>query len=180
MASQRQTPAVPRRSATGAALAACLLATGIFVAAQAVARARDAAPAQDVAIAKDVIFARKTLMNGIMNHMDQIGEMISSRKIDLREANQRAATIRVTFMAFPHLFPASSNQWKENVDLDPVSDTIASPDIWTDFADFYQRSIAAAKTAQELSRADSADEVKRLYRALGVACDTCHALYIKE
>jgi cytochrome c556 len=32
----------------------------------------------------------------------------------------------------------------------------------------------------ELRRADNEDDVKRLYRALGIACDTCHALYMKE
>jgi cytochrome c556 len=156
-----------------AVLLACFLATGI--AATAHDKTRDQG-----SIAQDAIFARKSLMNAVMDHMDQIGEMISSQQIELREANRRAHTIEVMFMAFPHLFPPASNQWKEDVDLDPVSDTIASPDIWTDFADFYRRSAVAANTAHELSRADSEDEVKRLYRALGVACDTCHAIYMKE
>jgi cytochrome c556 len=156
-----------------AALLACLLATGI------VATAQDKSQDQS-SIARDAIFARKSLMNAVMDHMDQIGEMISSQQIEVREANRHADTIEVMFMAFPHLFPPASNQWKEDVDLDPVSDTIASPDIWTDFADFYRRSAVAANTAHELSRADSEDEVKRLYRALGVACDTCHAIYMKE
>jgi cytochrome c556 len=152
-----------------AVLAACLLATGIMATAQ-----------DQGSVARDAIFARKSLMNAVMEHMDQIGEMISSQQIELSEANRRADAVSVMFMAFPHLFPPSSNQWKDNVDLDPVADTIASPDIWSDFADFYRRSAVAGKTAYELSRADNEDEVKRLYRALGVACDTCHAIYMKE
>jgi cytochrome c556 len=134
--------------------------------------------AQDVT--SDVIAARKLLMDSIMNNMDKIQEMISERRIDLGVSRECADNIASMLAAFPHLFPPSSNQWKEDVDLDPVRDTFASPDIWTDFADFSRRSAAAANTALELRRADNEDDVKRLYRALGVACDTCHALYMKE
>jgi cytochrome c556 len=128
----------------------------------------------------DVIAARKLLMDSIMNNMDNIQEMISERRIDLGVSRECADNIASMLAAFPHLFPPGSNQWKEDVDLDPVKDTFASPDIWTEFADFSGRSRAAANTALELRRADNEDDVKRLYRALGIACDTCHALYMKE
>jgi cytochrome c556 len=162
----------PRRRAALAiaGVAACFLSVGFAAIAQ----------DQSAAIAKDVIFARKTLMNSIMGKMDQIADMISQGKIDLAAAHEHADQISVMFMAFPHLFPPSSNQWKEDADLDPVTDTIASPDIWPDYADFYRRAAAAAKTAYEMSRADNEDEIKRLNRALGNACDTCHAMYLKE
>jgi cytochrome c556 len=128
----------------------------------------------------DVIAARKLLMDSIMNNMDKIQEMISERRIDLGVSRGCADNVSSMLVAFPHLFPPGSNQWKEDVDLDPVKDTFASPDIWTDFADFSRRAAAAANTALELRRADNEDDVKRLYRALGIACDTCHALYMKE
>jgi cytochrome c556 len=137
-----------------------------------------ASPAQDVT--SDVIAARKLLMDSIMNNMDRIQEMISERRIDPSVSRECADNIASMLAAFPHLFPPSSNQWKENVDLDPVKDTYASPDIWTEFADFSRRAAAAANTALELRRTDNEDDVKRLYRALGIACDTCHALYMKE
>jgi cytochrome c556 len=151
-------------------LAAVLIATGI------------AAMAQDrnVAAAKDVILARKTLMNTIGDEMDRISNMISLRQFDLDDAHKHADNISVMLMTFPHLFPPSSDQWRENADRDPATDTIASPDIWTDFADFYRRAAAAAKTADEIRRAPDEDEVKRLHRALWIACDTCHSLYLKE
>jgi len=135
---------------------------------------------QSAAAAKDVIQARKLLMNAIMDHMDAIKAMISPGPLDLRRGADHADNISVMLTAFPHLFPPSSNQWKEDVDLDPVTDTFASPDLWTDFADFYRRAIAAANTASELRRSNNHDDFKRLYRALGIACDTCHALYLKE
>ena len=128
----------------------------------------------------DVIAARKLLMDSIMNNMDKIQEMISERNINLNVSRDCADNIAAMLAAFPHLFPPGSNQWKDNVDLDPVKDTFAAPDIWTEFADFSRRAAAAAATALELRRAGNEDEVKQLYRALGIACDTCHALYMKE
>jgi cytochrome c556 len=147
----------------------CLVA---FMALPLISRAQD--------MTSDVIAARKLLMNSIMNNMDKIQEMISERRIDPRVSRDCADNIASMLAAFPHLFPPESNQWKEDVDLDPVKDTFASPDIWTDFADFSRRAAAAANTALELRRADNEDDVKRFYRALGIACDTCHALYMKE
>jgi cytochrome c556 len=129
---------------------------------------------------REVILARKTVMNCIMGKMDKITGMISSRQINREEAREQASQISAMLMAFPHLFPPASNQWRENSDLDPAADTIASPDIWADYSDFYGRAAAAWRTADELSRASDDEEIKRLYRALGIACDTCHALYLKE
>src|SRR5215813_12897433 len=159
-----------RRGTAVAVAALGLLATSLVAAAQ----------DQSAATVKDAILARKTLMNSINDGMDRIGEMTALHAFDPRKAGRHAADIAAMLTAFPHLFPPGSNQWKENADFDPATDTIASPDIWTSFADFYQRAAAAAKTASELSRADGEDEVRRLHRALWVACDTCHALYIKE
>ena len=83
----------------------------------------------------------------------------------------------VMLMAFPHLFPPSSNQWKPNADLDPGTDTFASPDVWSKFPDFYQRAAGASKTAYDMSRADKIDDFKTHARELRIICDTCHALY---
>jgi cytochrome c556 len=159
-------------SVSGKRAIAIAVFVAAFLAAAPGARAEDRA--------KDVIVARKTLMNSIMDQMDRIAEMISQGKIDLRDAHASADTASVMLMAFPHLFPPESNQWKENVDRDPATDTVAAPEIWIDFADFYRRAALAAKTAYEVSRADNEDEIKRLNRALGNACDTCHAMYLKE
>jgi cytochrome c556 len=162
-----------RRIARAALVASCfVIALLTSIALPLVSRAQDTT--------SDVIAARKLLMNSIMNNMDKIQEMISERRIDPGVSRECADNIASMLLAFPHLFPPGSNQWKEDVDLDPVKDTFASPDIWTEFADFSRRSAAAAGTALELRRADNEEDVKRLYRALGIACDTCHALYMKE
>jgi cytochrome c556 len=153
-----------------AGLTAAFLAT---FATSFVATAQD----QRAATAKDVIFARKTLMDSICEKMARIERMISLRQIDFDEAGGNADAMSAMFMAFPHLFPPSSNQWNPNADPDPATDTYASPELWTGFSDFYQRSAAAAKTAHDLSRADKIDDFKSRARELRIICDTCHALY---
>ena len=168
---------VRRRFACVGPVASCLVCSFVVSIVVSLAAAR-VSHAQDTT--SDVIAARKLLMDSIMNNMDKIQEMISEQKINPAVSRDCGDNIASMLAAVPHLFPSSSNQWRDNVDLDPVKDTFASPDIWTEFADFSRRAAAAAATALELRRADNEDDVKRLYRALGIACDTCHALYMKE
>ena len=164
----------PRRR-MAVAIACAGLAVGLL-ATSFVAMAQD----QSAATAKDVIFARKTLMSAISDNMDQIETMISTGKIDLADAHEHADTISVMLMAFPHLFPPASNQWKPNADLDPGTDTFSSPDAWSKFPDFYQRAAAASKTAFDMSHADKVDELKTGAKELRVACNACHAAYLKQ
>src|SRR5204863_162957 len=93
---------------------------------------------QSAATAKDVVLARKTLMNAVEENSERIARMISEQDINLPEARARANTIFVMLTALPHLFPPNSNEWKEGANLDPATDTVASPEIWTDFANFYE------------------------------------------
>jgi len=150
-------------------LGSSLLGTSLMVSAQ----------DQSAAIAKDAIFARKTVMSALSDKMDQIESMISVGKIKIDSGHDLADTISVMFMAFPHLFPPSTNQWKPNADLDPASDTFASPDVWAKFPDFYQRAASASKIAFSITHADKEDEFKARVQELRVACNACHALYLK-
>ena len=102
----------PRRGVAGAiagaALAAALCAPSFMALAQ----------DQSAATVEDVIMARKTMMDTLSDNMDQIEQMISTNKIDLADAHEHADTISVMLMAFPHLFPPASNQWKPGVEID--------------------------------------------------------------
>jgi cytochrome c556 len=160
----------PRRALTiGGCVAGALMSISLIASAQ----------DQSAATAGDAIVARKTMMDTLSDHMDQIEAMISTNKINLKEANEHADTISVMLMAFPHLFPASTNQWKAGVDPDPVTGTFASPDVWTKFADFYKRATDASKTAYDMSRAEKADDLKAKTAQLRTACNGCHAAYLK-
>jgi cytochrome c556 len=141
-----------------------------------------AAQAQDqsAATTKDVIFARKTVMSTLSDSMDKIETMIESGKINLAEGQDDANTISVMLMAFPHLFPPASNQWKPNSDLDPGTDTFASPDVWTKYSDFYQRASAASKAAYDAHGADNVNQFKAAIVQLRADCNSCHALFLKQ
>ncbi len=149
-------------------LGACLLGTATT------------ALTQGLPPAKDTIFARKILMGSIDMNMDEIETMTSpDGTLNLAEGQEHADIVSIMLMAFPHMFPASTNQWVANADRDPATDTFASPDVWSNFADFYQRAQAASKIAFDASRAKRADEFKALVAQLRAACNGCHATYMK-
>jgi cytochrome c556 len=140
------------------------------------------APVQDqaAAMAKDAIFARKILMDTIGSNMDEIEGMATSGKpINLTEAHEHADIISIMLMAFPHLFPPATNQWKPNVERDPGRDTFAAPELWSQFADFYAKAANASQVAFKASRAGEEGEFKGHLTALRAACDACHAAYMK-
>src|SRR6195256_3994037 len=151
-------------------LAACLLATPRTVIGQ----------EQGVTPTKDTIFARKILMGSIDMNMDEIETMLAPEgTLNLAEGQEHADIISIMLMAFPHMFPASTNQWTPGADRDAALDTYASPDVWGKFADFYQRAAAASKLAFEASRTKRAEDFKARIVELRAACNSCHAAYQK-
>jgi cytochrome c556 len=154
-------------------IATCLLAAGL-------ARSTALGQDQSAATPADAIFARKTVMDTLSTKMDDIETATASTaKIDLAAANEQADIVSVLLMAFPHLFPVATNQWKPNVDKDPGTDTFAAPEVWTQYADFYKRSTEASKLAFDASRATEEADFRAAVKKLRAACDGCHAVYIK-
>jgi cytochrome c556 len=129
---------------------------------------------------KDTIFARKILMGAIDMNMDAVETMLAPNgKLDATEAREHADTVSIMLMSFPHLFPAATNQWKSGADRDPATDTFASPDVWANCADVYQRASGASKLAQQASNAKRLDEFRSLIEQLRAACNGCHEKYMK-
>jgi cytochrome c556 len=147
----------------------------------ALAVAVSAAWAQDrtAATGADAIIARKTVMEALSDKMDDIEGAISAGKINLDQTHAAADTISIFLMAFPHLFPPATNQWKPTGDRDPATDTFASPDVWTRFADFYQQAAAASKSAFAASRSQSEADLKTAIARLRTQCNACHEAYLK-
>jgi cytochrome c556 len=148
----------------------------------AVAIALAAAPsfAEDQPAPKDTIFARKTLMGAIDMNMDEIETMLAPEgKLVLSDAQEHAETISTMLMAFPHLFPPSTNQWKEGANRDPATDTFANPGLWSNFGEFYHRASEASKIAWDASRVKRPDEFRPLIKELRLRCNACHALNLK-
>ena len=140
----------------------------------------DVVRAQELPAAKDTIFARKILMGAIDMNMDEIETMLAPEgKLDLAEGQEHSETISTMLMAFPHMFPPATNQWKAGAARDPATDTFASPDLWTNFADFYARATEASKIAWSASRARRAADFRALIVQLRERCNGCHALNLK-
>jgi cytochrome c556 len=167
----------PPRQAT---LQATLIVTACLLLAAGFAGSAALGQDQSAATPADTIFARKTVMDTLSSKMDVIETATSStNKIDLAGATEQADTVSVLLMAFPHLFPVATNQWKPNVDKDPGTDTFAAPEVWTKFADFYKQSTEASKLAYDASRATEEAGFGAAVAKLRAACDGCHATYMK-
>jgi cytochrome c556 len=150
------------------------------IAALTVTMPANSAGPQELPAAKDTIFARKILMGAIDMNMDEIETMLAPEgKLDLAEGQEHAETISTMLMAFPHLFPPSTNQWKAGAERDPATDTSASPELWTNFADFYARADEASKIAWSASRAKRAADFRGFIGQLRERCNGCHALNLK-
>lgn len=136
--------------------------------------------ADDLPPPKDTIFARKTAMGEIDMNMDEIETMLApGGKLDLADAREHAEVISTLLMAFPHLFPPATNQWKEGADRDPATDTFANPALWSNFADFYQRATEASKIAWRAAGAKKAEDFRTAIKELRARCNACHALNLK-
>jgi len=153
------------------------LAAGLILLGAALARGQEPASPP----AKDTIFARKILMGAIDMNMDEIETALNApgAKLNLGDLREHAGTISIMLMAFPHMFPASTNQWKEGADRDPATDTYASPELWSGFADFYAKAAAASKIALSAAQAEKADDFREAAAQLRAACNGCHAAYQK-
>jgi cytochrome c556 len=121
----------------------------------------------------DVVQARQLVMDGIDSEMHDIDLAGTGQPFSLEQLQAHADRISTLLSAFPHLFPP---QTQPSPDA-PVP-TTASPAVWKDFADFYDRTAAAAKTALDASQADTLDKFKPLGTQLRAACDSCHAKYM--
>src|SRR5271154_5746009 len=136
--------------------------------------------ADDQPPAKDTIFARKVAMGEIDMNMDEIETMLAPEgKLLLSDAEEHAEVISTLLMAFPHLFPPSTNQWKEGAERDPATDTFANPAIWSNFSDFYKRASEASKIAWSAAAAKKPDEFRTQIKELRLRCNACHALNLK-
>jgi cytochrome c556 len=126
--------------------------------------------------AKDTIFTRKIVMGEIDMNMDEIETMLAPEgKLELTDAQEHAEVISTLLMAFPHLFPPATNQWKEGATRDPATDTFANPAIWSNFSDFYEQASQASKIAWTASRAKKPDEFRAQIKELRLRCNGCHA-----
>lgn len=166
----------PPSGRTVAALLRRLMIAACVIAVAGMALGQD----NGVAPPKDTIFARKILMGSIDANMDEIETMLAPEgTLNLAEGQYHADMISIMLMAFPHMFSAATNQWTSGADRDPAFDTFAAPEVWTQFADFYQKADTASKIAFAASRARDVAAFRASIAELRQACNACHTAYQK-
>ena len=142
---------------------ACMIATmSLIIATPALAR-------EDVK--NFTVKARMMAMSSIVRNMRTLGGMAKGAiAFDLDEAKAALANINKTSKTVPALF-------KDN-EMDPKSEAL--PAIWTNFADFTDKSEAMEDTAAKaLANFSSQDDLLPSMRALGGTCKACHSTYRK-
>jgi cytochrome c556 len=108
--------------------------------------------------------------------MQPIDRFILGEPADAAVLREDATAIEAMLLAFPHLFPPTTNRYDATV-LDPP--TIALPAIWQSFDAFLAQAEAAERAAAELISADDDASLREAGTRLRAACDVCHAAFAK-
>jgi cytochrome c556 len=124
----------------------------------------------------EIIEARRVLMIQMEQLMRPIDEFTAGEPRDLLALQSAAATIESMLLAFPHLFPPTTNLYDPTVRESP---TTALPALWQDFATFRELAAAGETAAATIAAADGADPLRAAGRSLRASCDSCHALFTK-
>jgi cytochrome c556 len=116
-------------------------------------------------------------MDSIESEMMDIEIGLERAASQFDDLKARADRISTMLTAFPHIFPP---QTKPSVAADgsPIN-TTATLALWQNFDAFYDMAKTAATAAYDSSQAGTADKFREHVKELRVACDSCHAQYMK-
>jgi cytochrome c556 len=124
----------------------------------------------------EVIEARRLLMQELERQIAPLDLFTLGRAADLDTLRSAAATMEPMLIAFPHLFPPTTNLF-QSAQLE--SPTIALPAIWEDFDAFQQIAIDTEEVAVEITKAETAGQLRTAARRLRARCDACHARFTR-
>ena len=126
---------------------------------------------------ENVIAARGELMEELEHLMQPIDTFQVVDTDNLEALRLNANTVHVMLLAFPHLFPPTTNLY------DPKAETpatLALPAIWTDWDTFYRLASAASKAAETMADTPAGKpQLRAEGLALRASCDACHALFLR-
>jgi cytochrome c556 len=125
---------------------------------------------------EELIEARRLLMIETERLMKPIDAFIVGEPVDAAVLREDATAIEAMLLAFPHLFPPTTDRYDATV-LD--SPTIALPAIWQRFDAFLAQAEAAEGAAAELIAAGDDAALLAAGTRLRAACDACHAAFTK-
>jgi cytochrome c556 len=167
-----------RNRISGNLAVATIIALSVMVAPWMKVRSEDREPGlTGIDRSDDVIQARQLLMDSVESEMMDIEIALEGKAPQFDDLKARADRISTMLTAFPHLFPPQTKPGL-SADGSPIN-TTATLALWQDFDAFYGLAKSAATAAYDGSQAQSADQFREHVKKLRVACDGCHAQYMK-
>jgi cytochrome c556 len=125
---------------------------------------------------EEIIEARRVLMIQMEPLMRPIDAFAAGESGDLSALRSTAATLESMLLAFPHLFPPTTNRYDPTTRESP---TFALPAIWENFAAFRTVSETAVMAAATMAAAEDEESLRKAGRSLRASCDGCHAVFAK-
>lgn len=125
---------------------------------------------------EEVIEARRMLMLEIERQMLPVDSFTVGEPTDPASLKSAASTMGAMLVAFPHLFPPTTNLFDPTV---PESPTLALPEIWQNFDSFLMLGEAAEAAAAAMAAADGTEALRAAGVKLRGTCDACHALFMR-
>jgi cytochrome c556 len=125
---------------------------------------------------QDVIDARRAIMTAVEDLMRPIDGYTADGEGDPTALTASAQKIAAMLLAFPHLFPPTTNLYNPAVESPP---TLALPKLWEEFPAFYAMALAASTTATAMAATTGAEPLREASRSLRASCDSCHALSMR-
>jgi cytochrome c556 len=111
-------------------------------------------------------------MQELERQIAPLDQFTLGKAAELDTLRAAAVTMEPILIAFPHLFPPTTNLY-EPTQLE--SPTIALPAIWENFERFQQIAFDTEQAAVAIAEAKTAGELRAAARGLRARCDACHA-----
>lgn len=124
----------------------------------------------------EVIEARRVLMQELERLMRPLDSFIAGEPGDLDAMRSAAQTMEAMLLAFPHLFPPTTNAYDPTV-LEPP--TVTLPVLWENFDAFLGLAGTAEEAVAAVRAATTEEQMLSAARALRGSCDACHAAFTK-
>lgn len=124
----------------------------------------------------EIIEARRVLMRQVQRLMQPIDAFAFDGNGDAVTVRSAAESIEAMMLAFPHLFPASTNLYDASLREPP---TIATPAVWKKFADFRTLAEKSERSAAAAVASTDVTTLRTAAVALRDTCETCHAQFTK-
>ncbi|MDR3475274.1 MAG: cytochrome c [Devosia sp.] len=123
-----------------------------------------------------VIAARGQLMHEMEHLMIPLDSFTAGDKYDVGMLRDNAAGVSRLLKVVPHLFPPTTNLYK---DTDALPATLALPAIWDNFDVFDGLATEASRVADDASNTADANALKQKALDIRTACAACHSAFVR-